>query len=141
MAPQDVFYPPSLYTAFRDTLYKQGSLINQTITKMQNFYINAIKDKVPGTKKIRTAIYAILVHEREIILAKCKRVIAKNETSGSHRSMKTRLLLQIIEKSTPIFQHSTLGGLKSGKLKTLIRVCLSVSLDIVQRKLLFQKEG
>ncbi|GFU37700.1 uncharacterized protein TNCV_1465811 [Trichonephila clavipes] len=41
---------------------KQGSLTDKYITKLQNYYRKAIKDNVPDTDKMKTAIYASLMH-------------------------------------------------------------------------------
>ncbi|GFW82252.1 uncharacterized protein TNCV_3817331 [Trichonephila clavipes] len=41
---------------------KQGSLTDKNITKLQNYYRKAIKDNVPDTDKMKTAIYASLMH-------------------------------------------------------------------------------
>ncbi|GFX93135.1 uncharacterized protein TNCV_4760141 [Trichonephila clavipes] len=41
---------------------KQGSLTDKNITKLQNYYIKAIQVNVPDTDKMKTAIYASLMH-------------------------------------------------------------------------------
>ncbi|GFY25339.1 uncharacterized protein TNCV_2484591 [Trichonephila clavipes] len=41
---------------------KQGSLTDINITKLQNYYRKAIQDNVPDTDKMKTAIYASLMH-------------------------------------------------------------------------------
>ncbi|GFT47433.1 uncharacterized protein TNCV_3749841 [Trichonephila clavipes] len=41
---------------------KQGSLTDKNITKLQNYYRKAIKDNVPDNDKMKTAIYASLMH-------------------------------------------------------------------------------
>ncbi|GFU86106.1 uncharacterized protein TNCV_835601 [Trichonephila clavipes] len=41
---------------------KQGSLTDKNITKLQNYYRKAIKGNVPDTDKMKTAIYASLMH-------------------------------------------------------------------------------
>ncbi|GFS75683.1 uncharacterized protein TNCV_3424331 [Trichonephila clavipes] len=41
---------------------KQRSLTDKNITKLQNYYRKAIKDNVPDTDKMKTAIYASLMH-------------------------------------------------------------------------------
>ncbi|GFX90084.1 uncharacterized protein TNCV_2420681 [Trichonephila clavipes] len=41
---------------------KQGSLTDKNITKLQNYYRTAVKDNVPDTDKMKTAIYASLMH-------------------------------------------------------------------------------
>ncbi|GFW99391.1 uncharacterized protein TNCV_3006931 [Trichonephila clavipes] len=75
---------------------KQRSLTNKNITKLQNYYRKAIKDNVPDTNKMKTAIYASLMHclstDKKPMHGKCpegesswclyKRAIAKNEPQG-----------------------------------------------------------
>ncbi|GFV23055.1 uncharacterized protein TNCV_5101521 [Trichonephila clavipes] len=91
---------------------KQGSLTDKNITKLQNYYRKAIKDNVPDTDKMKTAIYASLMHcsstDKKPMHGKCpegesswcfyKRAIAKGETPGSHSSMKTYLSPQVLER-------------------------------------------
>ncbi|GFX02775.1 uncharacterized protein TNCV_4437571 [Trichonephila clavipes] len=98
---------------------KQGSLTDKNIRKLQNYYRKAIKDNVPDTDKIKTAIYASLMHcsstDKKPMHGKCpegesswcfyKRAIAKGETPGSHSSMKTYLSPQVVEKIRPVYQR------------------------------------
>ncbi|GFV48003.1 uncharacterized protein TNCV_4150891 [Trichonephila clavipes] len=98
---------------------KQGSLTDKNITKLQNYYRKAIKDNVPDTDKMKTAIYASLMHcsstDKKPMHGKCpegesswcfyKRAIAKGETPGSHSSMKTYLSPQVVEKIMPVYQR------------------------------------
>ncbi|GFX35893.1 uncharacterized protein TNCV_4214151 [Trichonephila clavipes] len=98
---------------------KQGSLTDKNITKLQNYYRKAIKDNVPDTDKMKTAIYASLMHcsstDIKPMHGKCpegesswcfyKRAIAKGETPGSHSSMKTYLSPQVVEKIMPVYQR------------------------------------
>ncbi|GFT24546.1 uncharacterized protein TNCV_3253511 [Trichonephila clavipes] len=98
---------------------KQGSLKDKNITKLQNYYRKAIKDNVPDTDKMKTAIYASLMHcsstDKKPMHGKCpegesswcfyKRAIAKGETPGSHSSMRTYLSPQVVEKIMPVYQH------------------------------------
>ncbi|GFT59774.1 uncharacterized protein TNCV_4783371 [Trichonephila clavipes] len=99
---------------------KQGSLTDKNITKLQNYYRKAIKDNVPDTDKMKTAIYASLMHcsstdrkpmhgkypEGESSWCFYKRAIAKGETPGSHSSMKTAYLSpQVVEKIMPVYQR------------------------------------
>ncbi|GFT54212.1 uncharacterized protein TNCV_2467241 [Trichonephila clavipes] len=72
---------------------KQGSLTDKSITKLQNYYRKAIKDNVPDTDKMKTAIYASLMHcsstDKKPMHGKCregesswcfyKRAIAKDD--------------------------------------------------------------
>ncbi|GFX65825.1 uncharacterized protein TNCV_2043581 [Trichonephila clavipes] len=98
---------------------KQGSLTDKNITKLQNYYRKAIKDNVPDTDKMKTAIYASLMHcsstDKKPMHGECpegesswcfyKRAIAKGETPGSHSSMKTYLSPQVVEKIMPVYQR------------------------------------
>ncbi|GFV48614.1 uncharacterized protein TNCV_5068991 [Trichonephila clavipes] len=98
---------------------KQGSLTDKNITKLQIYYRKAIKDNVPDTDKMKTAIYASLMHfsstDKKLMHGKCpeqesswcfyKRAIPKNETPGSHSSMRTYLLPQVVEKIMPVYQR------------------------------------
>ncbi|GFX89076.1 uncharacterized protein TNCV_2853751 [Trichonephila clavipes] len=98
---------------------KQGSLTDKNITKLQNYYRKAIKDNVPDTDKMKTAIYASLMHcsstDKKPMHGKCpegesswcfyKRAIAKGETPGSHSSMRTYLSPQVVEKIMPVYQR------------------------------------
>ncbi|GFV16866.1 uncharacterized protein TNCV_3363631 [Trichonephila clavipes] len=98
---------------------KQGSLTDKNITKLQNYYRKAIKDNVPDTDKMKTAIYASLMHcsstDKKPMQGKCpegesswcfyRRAIAKGETPGSHSSMRTYLLPQVVEKFMPVYQR------------------------------------
>ncbi|GFT42017.1 uncharacterized protein TNCV_1668381 [Trichonephila clavipes] len=98
---------------------KQGSLTDKNITKLQNYYRKAIKDNVPDTDKMKTAIYASLMHcsstDKKPMHGKCpegeslwcfyKRAIAKGETPGSHSSIKTYLSPQVVEKIMPVYQR------------------------------------
>ncbi|GFY18878.1 uncharacterized protein TNCV_3875661 [Trichonephila clavipes] len=98
---------------------KQGSLTDKNITMLQNYYRKAIKDNVPDTDKMKTAIYASLMHcsstDKKPMHGKCpegesswcfyKRAIAKGETPGSHSSMKTYLSPQVVEKIMPVYQR------------------------------------
>ncbi|GFT92142.1 uncharacterized protein TNCV_3151171 [Trichonephila clavipes] len=79
----------------------------------------AIKDNVTDTDKMKTAIYASLMHcsstDKKPMHGKCpkgesswcfyKRAIAKGETPGSHSSMKTYLSPQVVEKIMPVYQR------------------------------------
>ncbi|GFV66238.1 uncharacterized protein TNCV_2631791 [Trichonephila clavipes] len=98
---------------------KQGSLTDKNITELQNYYRKAIKDNVPDTDKMKTAIYASLMHcsstDKKPMHGKCpegesswcfyKRAIAKGETPGSHSSMRTYLSPQVVEKIMPVYQR------------------------------------
>ncbi|GFS48185.1 uncharacterized protein TNCV_2295971 [Trichonephila clavipes] len=98
---------------------KQGSLTNKNITKLQNYYRKAITDNVPDTDKMKTAIYASLMHcsstDKNPMHGQCpegesswcfyKRAIAKGETPGSHSSMRTYLSPQVVEKIMPVYQR------------------------------------
>ncbi|GFY25330.1 uncharacterized protein TNCV_2484501 [Trichonephila clavipes] len=100
---------------------KQGSLTDKNITKLQNYYRKAIKDNVPDTDKMKTAIYASLMHcsstDKNPMDGKCpegesswcfyKRAIAKGETPGSHSSMRTYLSPQVVEKIMPFQRFQT----------------------------------
>ncbi|GFV29574.1 uncharacterized protein TNCV_329401 [Trichonephila clavipes] len=84
---------------------KQGSLTDKNITKLQNYDRKAIKDNVPVTDKMKTAIYASLMYcsstDKKPMHGKCpegkssrcfyKRALAKGETPGSHSSTRTYL--------------------------------------------------
>ncbi|GFU38536.1 uncharacterized protein TNCV_3399681 [Trichonephila clavipes] len=98
---------------------KKGSLTDKNISKLQNYYRKAIKDNVPDTDKMKTAIYASLMHcsstDKKPMHGKCpegesswcfyKRAIAKGETPGSHSSMRTYLSPQVVEKIMPVYQR------------------------------------
>ncbi|GFT90534.1 uncharacterized protein TNCV_1663801 [Trichonephila clavipes] len=98
---------------------KQGSFTDKNITKLRNYYRKAIKDNVPDTDKMKTAIYASLMHfsstDKKHMHGKCpegelswcffKRAIAKGETLGSHSSMRTYLSPQVVEKIMPVYQR------------------------------------
>ncbi|GFX58451.1 uncharacterized protein TNCV_320331 [Trichonephila clavipes] len=78
-----------------------------------------MKDNVPDTDKMKTAIYASLMHcsstdkkpmhgmspEGESSWFFYKRAIAKGETPGSHSSMRTYLSPQVVEKIMPVYQR------------------------------------
>ncbi|GFU47251.1 uncharacterized protein TNCV_1299241 [Trichonephila clavipes] len=75
---------------------KQGNLTDKNIAKLQNYYRKAIKDIVPDNDKIKTAIYASLMHcsstDKKPMHGKCpegesswcfyKRAIAKVKPQG-----------------------------------------------------------
>ncbi|GFY03696.1 uncharacterized protein TNCV_3666071 [Trichonephila clavipes] len=98
---------------------KQGNLTDKNITKLQNYYRKAIKDTIPDNDKMKTAIYASLMHcsptDKKPMHGKCpegesswcfyKRAIAKGEIPRSHSSMRTYLSPQIVEKIMPVYQR------------------------------------
>lgn len=98
---------------------KEGSLTENTILKLTNFYRKAIKDNVPDVQKMKTAIFATLFHSSSTDKApkhtKCptgltswcfyQRALAKKEKPKSHASMKTKITQQVLEKILPVYQR------------------------------------
>ncbi|GBN68878.1 hypothetical protein AVEN_109277-1 [Araneus ventricosus] len=91
---------------------KDGSLKEIPILKLTNFYRKTIKDNVPDVQKMKTAIFASLLHTSSTDKApkhnKCptgvtpwcfyQRALANNEKPKSHSSMKTKLSEQVLKK-------------------------------------------
>ncbi|GBN53106.1 hypothetical protein AVEN_200614-1 [Araneus ventricosus] len=98
---------------------KEGSLKESTILKLTNFCRKALKDKVPGVQKMKTAIFALLFHSSLTDKAPkhnkgptgltswyfYKRALTKNEKPKSHSSMKIKLSKQVLEKILPVYQR------------------------------------
>ncbi|GBM13704.1 hypothetical protein AVEN_148219-1 [Araneus ventricosus] len=98
---------------------KEGSLKESTILKLTNFYRKAIKDNVPDVQKMKTAIFASLLHTSSVDKApklnKCptgltswcfyQKALANNEKPKSHSSMKTKLSEQVLGKILLMYQR------------------------------------
>lgn len=98
---------------------KEGSLKEDTIVKLTNFYRKAIKDNVPDLEKMKTAIYATLFHcsstDESPKHSKCptgvaswcfyQRALACKEKPKSHKLMKTKLSQDVLCKILPIYQR------------------------------------
>lgn len=99
---------------------KQGSLTEEKIVKLQNYYRCAIKKNVPDVKKMKTAIFATLLHEMstdsEPRHEKCpdgkdswcfyQRSVANEEAIPSHNQhLGTALSMEVIKKIMPVYQR------------------------------------
>lgn len=98
---------------------KKGSLKEDTIKRLQNYYRNAIKHNAPDVPKMKSAIFASLFHcmstDKKPMHSKCpvgesswcffQRALSKNETPRSHSMMKTVLSEAVVEKIMPVYQR------------------------------------
>ncbi|GFV38258.1 uncharacterized protein TNCV_178781 [Trichonephila clavipes] len=134
---------------------RQGSLTDKNITKLQNYYRKAIKDNVPDTYKMKTAIYASQIHcsstDKKPMHGKCpegesswcfyKRAIDKGETPGSHSSMRTYLSPQNVEKIMPVYQRlasdTILERCVAARSKIPMKVCIAAFGENAQKRLFF----
>ncbi|GFX73468.1 uncharacterized protein TNCV_3402791 [Trichonephila clavipes] len=123
---------------------KQGSLTDKNITKLQNYYRKAIKDNVPDTDKMKTAIYASLMHclstdkkpMHDTILERC--VAGKTQNSNESQRKcpkevfvsKRRLEIAI----TDAIEKRNLGYVKSLEAKEDSCLNDSFSLTIAERQ-------
>lgn len=114
---------------------KEGSLKENTIVKLTNFYRKAIKDNIPNVENMKTAIYASLFHCSSMDKApkhsKCppgmlswcfyQRVVAIDEKPKSHQLMKTKISDDVLAKILPVYQrlasNELLSRCVSGKTK------------------------
>ena len=98
---------------------KEGSLKEETIIKLTNFYRKAIKDDVPDIDKMKSAIYASLYHSSSTDKLprhnKCppglscwcfyQREIANNEKPKSHKYVKTKVFGDVLVKVLLVYQR------------------------------------
>nr|XP_042896708.1 uncharacterized protein LOC122269121 [Parasteatoda tepidariorum] len=98
---------------------KKGSLKESTIIKLTNFYRKAIKDNCPDITKMKSAIYASLLHcsssDKAPKHSKCptgvqswcffQRALATSEIQPSHEAMKTYISEDVLSKILPIYQR------------------------------------
>ncbi|GBN21267.1 hypothetical protein AVEN_43982-1 [Araneus ventricosus] len=98
---------------------KCGSLKDETIKKLRNFYRKAITDNAPDVDKMKSSIFATLHHcmstDKNPHLSKCpvgknsfcfyQRALAKNQKPKTHSTMKTPLSNVVVEKIMPVYQR------------------------------------
>ncbi len=98
---------------------KAGSLKETTISKLQNYYRKAIKDNAPDVAKMKSSIFATLFHcmstDAKPQHNKCpqakdswcffQRALAQGKKPKSHKSMKTTLSPEVVEKILPVYQR------------------------------------
>lgn len=99
---------------------KYGSLTEEKIVKLQNYYRCAITKNIPHVEKMKTAIFATLQHEmstdNDPRHEKCpdgedswcfyRRAVAKREVPPSHKKyLGTALSMEIIQKIMPVYQR------------------------------------
>lgn len=98
---------------------KEGSLKEDTIIKLTNFYRKAIKENVPDLDMMKSSIYASLLHcsstDASPKHSKCpagvtswcfyQKAIASNEQPKSHTSMKTKISEDVLAKILPVYQR------------------------------------
>lgn len=98
---------------------KEGSLKEDTINKLTNYFRKAIKDNVPDVDKMKSAVYASVLHcsssNKSPKHNKCpsgetswcfyQRAIAKGERPQSHTAMKTKISEDVVAKILPVYQR------------------------------------
>lgn len=116
---------------------KEGSLKEDTILKLTNFYRKSIKDNVPDVQKMKSAVYASLFHTSSSDKLpkhnKCpvgsdswcfyQRALANDEKPKSHKVMKTKISEDVLAKILPVYQrlasNSVLERCVSGKTQNM----------------------
>lgn len=98
---------------------KEGSLKEETIVKLTNFYRKAVKDNAHNVDNMKSAIYATLLHcsssDKAPKHSKCpkgteswcfyQRAIALKKTPALHKCMKTKLSDEVVSKILPVYQR------------------------------------